>query len=618
VPAQYVAPDQLAALNYAFDTWGWDCIVSAVAQTPDKMLSMDFFMPTQHYTLAVVASRAEVPPISIGVTLGAWAQPFDKPIWALLGTLLVFSSLLMYGFERAAHSHDDFGPEYIHWTDRLGRGLYRATSNWTAVGGFTPVTPAGRVYTMTFAFVMLLMQSAYTANLAAFFTRQAVPTQRVSSIDAFATLGTPACVLSDPLHLGWLASNYANTQVTPIAGTASDVLEAVRTGRCMGGVAPDAALAYALSSSGDPGGQYCNYEVVQSGMGVNVYAIPLRRGAAWATQGALRAVNALFGVALAYGEYALVADVEFFDTRPLCRTAESLREQAVSALDALKPLGTRQLAGVLFVQSMGVGAAVMVWLAGNTEELRNWWDRLRGVPEGGMPNPNDPPEEDTEAAAALKAISSDGAGGEAASHLHAHHLPGDAAPVSRHKQISISAMMSIERNLEAAMKQFNHVAQTQRELDAAFLMQEHTPVHINHTSLAVVAKMDRAMAHGMRAVGEVVLYDEAGDELAALSYGLPTTDALAAAHAHMTERAAQDMEAVIVTFLRARVALRRNTTLTKRPSGSVPRSAISSGGRSQDSSVEAARSAPPRGKPAKGAAKGAAKKGGKIPAFQKS
>jgi hypothetical protein len=609
-----VAPDQLAALNYAFDTWGWDCIVTSVVQTPDKMLSMDFFMPTQHYTLAVVAARAVVPPISIGVTLGAWAQPFDKPIWALLAALLLFSSLLMYAFERVAHSHDDFGPEYIHWTDRVGRGLYRATSNWAAVGGFSPVTPAGRVYTMTFAFVMLLMQSAYTANLAAFFTRQAVPAQRVASVDAFATLGVPACVHADPLHHGWLEANYASTQRTAVNGSASDVLEAVRTGRCIGGVAPDAALAYALSSSGDPTGLYCNYEVVQSGLGVNVYAIPLRRGAAWASQGALRAVNALFGVAQAYGEYALFADDEFSDARPLCRTAQSLREQAVSALDALKPLGTHQLAGVFFVQAMGVGASVIVWLAGNQAALRDAWDRLRGVPQGGIPNPNDPPEEDADAPGALKAI---GSASDAGANGHAHHhlgLLGDAAPVSRHRQISISAMMSIERNLEAAMKQFNHIAQTQRELDAAFLMQEHTAPHAHPPSLAVVAKMDRALAHGMRAVGEVVLYDEAGDELAALSYGLRNTDALAAAHAHMSERAAQDMEAVIVTFLRARVALRRNSTLARRPSGSVPRSAVGSddGSRSRD---EPARSAPPRAKPAKSAV--AAKKGGKIPDFRK-
>ncbi len=612
VPYAVAQQGQLAALLYAFNQWGWDCVVSNVIQTPDKMLGMEFFMPTQHYTLGVVAARASVPPISIAITLGAWAQPFDKPIWAMLAGLLIFSAMLMYAFERAAHSHDDFGPEYIHWSDRVGRGLYRATSNWTAIGAFTPVTPAGRVYGMTFAFVMLLMQSAYTANLAAFFTRQAVPTQRVASVDAFATLGLPACVHEDPLHHGWLAANYANTARTTVNGTAADVLQAVSSGLCIGGVAPDAALSFALGSVGDPTGAYCDLEVVQTGLGVNVYAIPLRRGAPWATQQAVRAINALLGVALAYGEYGVEADVQFFNTRPLCTNAAALRESASAALDALKPLGTKQLAGVFFVQALGLAASVLIFVLSNTASLREAWNSLRGVPPDGFPDPDAEPVDDTE----------DGktGGGEHAGELVA---AGPLTAMHRQKQISLSAMLSIERSLESAMKQFTHIAQTQRELDVAFLLQEGAQAPPTPASLAVVAKMDRALAFGLRAVGEIVLYDEAGDELAALSYGLPTSEALKAAHSHMSPEAAGVLEAVLVAFLKSRVAARRSAAgraasavsgsssrgddrdVRRGHSGRPTRAVSSSGGVEERVRAAAAKG---KSKPAKGG-------GGKIPAF---
>ena len=46
---------------------------------------------------------------------------------------------------------------------------------------FTPTSLAGRVYFTWFSFVVLLLQAAYTANLAAFFTRSQTPVQAITS-----------------------------------------------------------------------------------------------------------------------------------------------------------------------------------------------------------------------------------------------------------------------------------------------------------------------------------------------------------------------------------------------------------------------------------------------------
>ena len=550
VPAATAAQGQLAALQYAFATWGWDCILSGVVQTPDKFSVLDFFMPTHPYTLAVVAPRADIPKVTIENVLGAWALPFDKPVWAMLAAIIILSGSCMYLFERKAHSYDDFGPEYMHWTDRVMRGVYRATSNWTAVGSFTPVTPAGRVYSMTFAFVMLLMQSAYTANLAAFFTRQAVPLQRVSSLDAFATLGLPVCLdASDASFANWLSTNYAVTTQQPYPN-AAQLVAAVASGECAGGFSSDSAVGFALSEAADPSGVFCELEVVQTGLGMNTYAIAYNKAATWATPPVVRAINSVFGVALAYGLYGLESDLQFADPRPQCAANENKRTQAILALEALKPLGANQLAGVLFVLAMGLGASGIVYWMMQPESLKASFNKLRGMPPGGLVDPDEPPP--------LPPRSEKGDDDEASpSSLALAAMHGPAHTLTKHQQIALSAMMSIEKQLEVSLRRFDQISQAQRELDVAFIMQEGAHTAPVYAPLAVVGKMDRALAFGLRAVAEITLCDESGTELAALGYGVPGSEAMAAAHAHMDTEKAAKLEDALATFLRARIAAKK-------------------------------------------------------------
>ena len=550
VPAATAALGQLAAVQYAFATWNWDCILSGVVQTPDKLSALGFFMPTHPYTLAVVAHRADVPKVTIGNVLGAWALPFDKPVWGMLAAIILLSGTCMYMFERKAHSYDDFGPEYVHWTDRWARGMYRATSNWTAVGSFTPVTPAGRVYSMTFAFVMLLMQSAYTANLAAFFTRQAVPYQAVSSLDAFSTLNASVCVdASDQSFSDWLSSNYAVTAQQMIP-TTTQLVAAVASGQCIGGFSTDAALGYALSQAADPDGVFCELEIVQSGLGMNTYAMPYNTGAAWATPAALRALNSVFGVALAYGLYGLESDIQFSDPRPQCAVNENLRLQAALALDALKPLGANQLAGVLFVLAMGLGASGIVYAISKPEGFKESFNKLRGMPPEGRADPDAPPPPPP---ASEKGDDDE----QSPSSLAMAALHGPASVLTKHQQIALAAMMSIERQLEVSLRRFEQISQTQRELDVAFIMQEGAHTAPVYAPLAVIGKMDRALAFGMRAVAEISLCDDSGTELAALGYGVPGSEAMAAAHAHMDAERATKLEDALTAFLKTRVAAKK-------------------------------------------------------------
>ena len=330
--------------------------------------------------LGLVAQTSVAVHVPGWTPLGAWALPFEKSIWALLMTIIIVSGVAIFTFEREHLNHDDLGPEYIHWSDRVGRGIYKATSNWTAVGSFMPLTPPGRFYSMVFAFVMLLMQSAYTANLAAFFTAVAPPVPRMSGLEAFAPAGLAACVgNAEPVHAAWLAVNFPTTALDVISGGTFAVVAAVEGRLTAGGMAPDVELNFALSAVGDPMGIYCDLDIIQTGQGVNVYAIPVTNTSAWGAPDMLRAVDEVFAVALAYGDYAQEAGVQFGVSRPICENLAAIRDAAQSNRAAIAPLGYKQLAGIFFLQGCGLVLAALVYAVGHYPPLKRAWDGVRGI-----------------------------------------------------------------------------------------------------------------------------------------------------------------------------------------------------------------------------------------------
>ena len=76
--------------------------------------------------------------------------------------------------------------------------------------------------------------------------------------------------------------------------------------------------------------------------------------------------------------------------------------------------------------------------------------------------------------------------------------------------------------------------------------------------LAVKAKIERALAFGLHARGDLVLFDSAsGAELMSLPFALPTPEALAIAYAHMPSGEARSFENVLVLYLKNSISERR-------------------------------------------------------------
>ena len=140
---------------------------------------------------------------------------FTWQIWVTVLGGLIFSAAVMFAFEASAGGLDgeseDFGGPELHAVARIALGLYRAVSNFTATGGFSPSTPAGHAFNCVFSFCVLLLQAAYTANLAAYFTRSVAPVQLITSMQSFAQVNAPVCVPNDSFIASLLQAHFPGT-----------------------------------------------------------------------------------------------------------------------------------------------------------------------------------------------------------------------------------------------------------------------------------------------------------------------------------------------------------------------------------------------------------------------
>ena len=283
---------------------------------------------------------------------------FSWEIWITVVSALVFGGIAMYFFEGADES-EDYGPSEMHPVLRMGRGTYKAFLNFSSVGGYSPNTPAGQMFNITFSFSMLLLQAAYTANLAAFFTRTQGTASPIGDMGDFGGKQLPACVLKDTFVVDMLRSAFPLTQLVVLNSVETvDLLTAVQNGTCAGGVAPDVMLRYALGPQ-DPYGQFCDLDFTGGLLSQQYYGIPFNRNSPVVNNDMLDAMNAIAANAFAYGEYATLASMAAFpQERGACAGFT-----AAQATNPLAALHIRQVSGIFFLIAFGFGTAFLFYIA---------------------------------------------------------------------------------------------------------------------------------------------------------------------------------------------------------------------------------------------------------------
>ncbi len=355
--ALFYSNNRTAQMEFLFDL-GYDCMFSATVLRGERLAHAEFLVANEQSGLSVVVPMDQTADYPVKSMLFAWTEPFSYQIWITVFFSLIFSAMVMFLFE-GEDTGEDYGSASLPLPLRLARGCYKAFLNFSSVGGFSPTTPAGQMFNITFSFAMLLLQAAYTANLAAYFTQ----TQQIqSAVDEMSDFGgnqLSACITNDPFVLQLLQSAFPLTQfvVLPSALT-SDLLDAIQAGQCAGGVAPDSALLYALGPA-DPFGNYCNMMLKGGLMSQVYYSIPFNRQSLVIDQHVVDAMNALASDAFAYGEYAVGASMASFPAeRPACQGYNSGPPSG-----SLTALRINQVSGIFFLLLFGTICALMLYAA---------------------------------------------------------------------------------------------------------------------------------------------------------------------------------------------------------------------------------------------------------------
>merc|ERR1712079_13812 len=97
-------------------------------------------------------------------------------VWGITIAAGIVSSMVMYVLEGCKLGITDV--------------LFQSVSHFMNGGAsYDPSNTAGKIFSSFFSFTMLLLTSAYTANLATYLIHSAQEVQRVTSIESFTKLG---------------------------------------------------------------------------------------------------------------------------------------------------------------------------------------------------------------------------------------------------------------------------------------------------------------------------------------------------------------------------------------------------------------------------------------------
>jgi hypothetical protein len=346
-------------LLYMFNVMNASCALWPVTTTPARRYYYRQTAPVLHFSYQVVTTRPVAVLPSKMERIFLWTKPFTPGLWALLMGSVLTSSLLYPLLE--ARNGNDF--QDVHSTAELmGHAVYLAAMGPSKPDTFEPSTAAGRASAALHAFSVLLIISAYTANLAAQFTTTDPPVQAIQSVDDFSA-AAPMCIRSSTTLLAMLnatvpaalaAVSPNNTMSLSTYGT-GDAVRAVLAGQCVGALLPTTEASWVMQLN-DTAGELCGVEAV--GAAIATEGIPLTFAASALTDAQLEAMNSVISDLQRSAGFLLATQELFFppsDTpRVACAAQDAAEAQAAATLAPAARLEPIDLAGAFVLQAIGL------------------------------------------------------------------------------------------------------------------------------------------------------------------------------------------------------------------------------------------------------------------------
>ncbi|KAG2451075.1 hypothetical protein HYH02_004343 [Chlamydomonas schloesseri] len=386
---------------WALNTASYDCVISSTQITPARSLIMDFMIPSIPFGYIVTTTTPQPESLSFSDRMTTFLMPFEPAVWGCIAGCIVVTGVVLYMMEEshkaehedsaaagsAAKEEDEYADDdgcceaglaaathngrcsgasrssRYTWRPAVGRvavSVYRSFNAFVQYDAVHASTLAGRLYLMVFAFVSLLLVSAYTANLAAFFTRQGQPVQAITSINDFYKLNKAACIRNSSQAIAFMAKRYPGIRTVVVDSGQANLFDAVLSGRCVGAVNTDVHTRFILGSDDS----FCDLQIVGQTLSLGYYAIPFRKSLANSTSGGggsssanpvVAAMNVLMADFIDAGEATDTASIHFpMDSDALCRAhAEAAAADSGGGSD-LVSISLIDVGGLFILQGVAV------------------------------------------------------------------------------------------------------------------------------------------------------------------------------------------------------------------------------------------------------------------------
>eukprot|EP00403_Amphidinium_massartii_P001961 CAMPEP_0178372342 /NCGR_PEP_ID=MMETSP0689_2-20121128/1301_1 /TAXON_ID=160604 /ORGANISM="Amphidinium massartii, Strain CS-259" /LENGTH=580 /DNA_ID=CAMNT_0019992257 /DNA_START=1 /DNA_END=1743 /DNA_ORIENTATION=- len=138
--------------------------------------------------------------------LTRWTQPFTAGLWLAFVCASVVTGATYYMLEHNYANHRDLGHPNRGPVPRIADSQYRGLASFTGAGYFVPKSGFGKLLVLTYSLLILLLVTAYTANLAATLVQTA---QRVEcqTFDSCIAQGLKVCVADRSAYYDWLLTS---------------------------------------------------------------------------------------------------------------------------------------------------------------------------------------------------------------------------------------------------------------------------------------------------------------------------------------------------------------------------------------------------------------------------
>eukprot|EP00403_Amphidinium_massartii_P007770 CAMPEP_0178383898 /NCGR_PEP_ID=MMETSP0689_2-20121128/7237_1 /TAXON_ID=160604 /ORGANISM="Amphidinium massartii, Strain CS-259" /LENGTH=484 /DNA_ID=CAMNT_0020004129 /DNA_START=306 /DNA_END=1760 /DNA_ORIENTATION=- len=171
---------------------------------------------------------------SVSDDLIRWTDPFTVGLWLTFLGISVMTGILYYFLEKDKN-YDDLGEPDRGVLPRMLDAQYMGLALFTQGGGFAPATGAGKLLILTYSLVVLLLTTAYTANLAAGLVSTTAG-KACASLDECLAEGSTVCVVGRTPYFEWLLgpqSPYSWLQgSSQLVESSADVFIDMAEGKC--------------------------------------------------------------------------------------------------------------------------------------------------------------------------------------------------------------------------------------------------------------------------------------------------------------------------------------------------------------------------------------------------